>query len=91
MIVGKRFVICGLSRLTTRVVKILAERGAEVVIVRGAEGLRILAFRRASGDAQPPSDLVAALEPGDEAIVAGPETTLRAVMLPLSADGTRAG
>jgi Trk K+ transport system NAD-binding subunit len=38
MIAGKRFVICGLSRLTTRVARILAARGAEVVIVRGAEG-----------------------------------------------------
>jgi Trk K+ transport system NAD-binding subunit len=56
-----------------------------------AEGLRILAFRRASGDAQPPSDLAAPLEPGDEAIVAGPEATLRELMLPLSAADTRAG
>jgi Trk K+ transport system NAD-binding subunit len=46
-----------------------------------AEGLRILAFRRGSGDAQPPSFLAAPLEPGDEAILAGPEATLRALLL----------
>jgi Trk K+ transport system NAD-binding subunit len=38
MIAGKRFVICGLSRLATRVAPMLAGRGAEVVVVRGAEG-----------------------------------------------------
>jgi hypothetical protein len=38
MIAGKRFVICGLSRLTTRVARRLAERQAEVIVIRGAEG-----------------------------------------------------
>jgi Trk K+ transport system NAD-binding subunit len=38
MIRGKRFIICGLSRLTTRVAQALTERQAHVVVIRGAEG-----------------------------------------------------
>jgi Trk K+ transport system NAD-binding subunit len=38
MIRGKRFIICGLSRLTTRVAQALSERQAHVVVIRGAEG-----------------------------------------------------
>jgi Trk K+ transport system NAD-binding subunit len=41
MIAGRRYVICGLSRLTTRVAQALDARQAEVVIIHGsaAEGL----------------------------------------------------
>src|SRR5437762_3070710 len=38
MIAGKRFVIAGLSRLTTRVARVLAARDAEVTVIRGSEG-----------------------------------------------------
>ena len=38
MIAGKRFVIAGLSRLTTRVARVLAARGAVVTVIRGTEG-----------------------------------------------------
>jgi Trk K+ transport system NAD-binding subunit len=45
-----------------------------------AEGLRFLAFRHGDGPVQPPSGLTAGLEPGDAAIVAGPEAILRALL-----------
>src|SRR5207253_11485688 len=45
-----------------------------------AQGLRILAFRRQSGAAQPPSELLEPFHPGDAAIVAGPEEAIRALL-----------
>src|SRR5262249_2536231 len=45
-----------------------------------AQGLRILAFRRQSGPAQPPSELSEPFRPGDAAIVAGPEEAIRALL-----------
>jgi len=45
------------------------------------EGLHLLAFRRGSGDAQPPSSLSASLREGDSAVFAGPEATVRSILL----------
>jgi Trk K+ transport system NAD-binding subunit len=45
-----------------------------------AEGVRILGFRRQSGRVQPPSQLDAPLDPGDAAIVAGPEAVIRSLL-----------
>src|SRR5207248_1365891 len=50
-----------------------------------AQGLRILAFRRQSGAAQPPSELSEAIRAGDTAIIAGPEEAIRSLLF-----GTRA-
>lgn len=51
--------------------------------VRGweAQGLHLLAFRRGQGAAQPPSALNGPLEPGDSAILAGPEPVVRRLLL----------
>src|SRR5262249_33824530 len=45
-----------------------------------AQGLRILAFRRQSGAAQPPSELSDPFQPGDAAIIAGPEEVIRRLL-----------
>jgi Trk K+ transport system NAD-binding subunit len=45
-----------------------------------AQGLRILAFRRQSGAAQPPSELSEPFRPGDAAIIAGPEAAVRGLL-----------
>jgi Trk K+ transport system NAD-binding subunit len=46
-----------------------------------ARGLRFLGFRRPSGAPQPPSALIAPLQPGDAVIVAGPEEIVRALLV----------
>jgi Trk K+ transport system NAD-binding subunit len=46
-----------------------------------AEGLRILAFRRHLGPVQSPTELITALQPGDAAIIAGPEGVIRRLLL----------
>jgi Trk K+ transport system NAD-binding subunit len=45
-----------------------------------ARGVRVLGFRRQSGPAQPPSQLAAPFEPGDAAILAGPDAVIRALV-----------
>jgi Trk K+ transport system NAD-binding subunit len=45
------------------------------------EGLHLLAFRRGSGEAEPPSALGAPLRDGDSAVLAGPEAVVRRILL----------
>jgi Trk K+ transport system NAD-binding subunit len=47
-----------------------------------AQGVRLLGFRRQGGPVQPPSQLAAPFEPGDAAILAGPEPVIRALLPP---------
>jgi Trk K+ transport system NAD-binding subunit len=46
-----------------------------------ARGVRILGFRRQSGPVQPPSQLSEPFEPGDAAILAGPDAVIRSLLL----------
>lgn len=45
------------------------------------EGLHLLAFRRGQGPVEPPSALRTPLQPGDSAVLAGPEPAVRRVLL----------
>jgi len=45
------------------------------------EGLHLLAFRRGQGPVEPPSALGHPLEPGDSAVLAGPEPVVRKLLL----------
>jgi Trk K+ transport system NAD-binding subunit len=45
------------------------------------EGLHLLAFRRGTGEVQPPSALRSPLRAGDSAVLAGPESVVRRILL----------
>jgi Trk K+ transport system NAD-binding subunit len=60
-----------------------ADRTIELLELEGWRGsnVRILAFRRNGGAAHPASELTQALQAGDSAILAGPESAIRTLVL----------
>jgi hypothetical protein len=54
---------------------------AEAIRAWEGAGLHVLAFRRGEGRVEPPSALRAPLRTGDSAVLAGPETVVRRLLL----------